>query len=268
MRLSTAPRVHHHGSAPERRADHGGRLLSVIIPAWNEASLLPGTLASLHQAVREAGLAAEVIVVDNASTDGTAGIAACHGVRLVHEPVRGIARARNAGARAARGDVLVFLDADTRVTARHLLAVRNAVDAGWAGGGAPLALSDCRYRMVGAGVVLWNILARCFGLAAGCFVFTPRELHNAVGGFDERLYAGEEIGYSRRLARIARRERRRFGIIDAPPVESSGRKTHWFSPWQHVLVLLIFLLFPLAARFRRLTWFWYRRPGGAADRSA
>ncbi|MCP1673528.1 glycosyltransferase involved in cell wall biosynthesis [Natronocella acetinitrilica] len=234
--------------------------LSVIIPAWNESALLPGTLAALHEAVAASGVAAEIIVVDNDSDDDTARVAKDAGARVVHEPRRGIACARNAGAARAGARILLFLDADTQVDATHLGAVMRAVDGGWGGGGAPLELTDMRYPVYRPGVTVWNWLARRLNLAAGCFLFVRRDLHEAMGGFDERIYAGEEINYSRRLARLARREGLRFGILSTPPVRSSGRKTHWFAPWQHVLVLLTFVLFPVAGRFRRLSWFWYRRP--------
>jgi len=73
---------------------------SIIIPAYNEEALLPRTLRSLRRAMeRLPEYEGEVIVTDNASTDRTAGVAAAHRARVVHEPHRQIARARNAGAR-------------------------------------------------------------------------------------------------------------------------------------------------------------------------
>lgn len=89
---------------------------SIIVPAYNEEDCLPGTLAYLGRAM--AGVpdaAGEVVVVDNASTDRTAAIASRWGARVVFEPHRQIARARNAGAAAARGGRLIFVDADTHV---------------------------------------------------------------------------------------------------------------------------------------------------------
>src|SRR5436190_5494105 len=88
--------------------------LSVIIPAYNEETYLAATL----EAAREA-LAAidefELIVVDNDSTDGTRAIAGSFKANIVSEHEHNISAVRNAGARHASGEVLVFIDADTHV---------------------------------------------------------------------------------------------------------------------------------------------------------
>lgn len=234
--------------------------LSVIIPAWNEAAFLPGTLDALERALSEADMSAEVIVVDNASTDDTATVAESRGVRVVTELERKIARARNAGAEVACGHWLLFLDADTQVTREHLLAVKREWSGNLAGAGAPITLDAPLSRFYTTGMRAWNALSRRFRVAAGCFVVARADLHHAIGGFDERLYAGDEIWYSRALGREGRRRGLEFRILEVPPVISSARKVHWHAPWQHLLVLLTFLLFPWAGRFRRLSWFWYRRP--------
>ncbi|MCX7827224.1 MAG: glycosyltransferase, partial [Verrucomicrobiae bacterium] len=95
--------------------------ISVIIPAYNEERYLPTTLASLRQAAdcyrRERGAEIEIIVADNNSSDRTADVARqCGADAVVREPINQISRARNAGARAARGEWLAFCDADNRVT--------------------------------------------------------------------------------------------------------------------------------------------------------
>jgi glycosyltransferase involved in cell wall biosynthesis len=84
---------------------------SVVVPALDEARDLPGALESLL--AQDVPDEVEIIVVDNGSTDATAAVAASYGVRLVHEPVRGVCNARQAGVRAARGEVVVSTDADT-----------------------------------------------------------------------------------------------------------------------------------------------------------
>ena len=96
--------------------------LSLIIPAYNEESLIAGTLAGLHRALEELDERYEVIVVDDDSSDGTAALAATLGARVIHVNKRHIAATRNAGAVAAEGDCFFFVDADTRVTAAVIAA--------------------------------------------------------------------------------------------------------------------------------------------------
>src|SRR5262245_54297804 len=88
--------------------------LSVIIPAYNEEKYLSGTLEAATVALLSMP-DAEVIVVDNQSTDSTREIAESFGATIVDEAVHNIARVRNTGSVAATGEVLVFLDADTTV---------------------------------------------------------------------------------------------------------------------------------------------------------
>jgi len=83
--------------------------ISVIIPAYNAAATLGRCLAALSEQSRPP---AEIIVVDDGSSDDTAELAQRHGVRLVRQANAGPAAARNAGARAARGELLLFTDAD------------------------------------------------------------------------------------------------------------------------------------------------------------
>jgi len=86
--------------------------LSVVIPAHNEEQYLPACLQALRQQTYPFE-GYEIIVVDNASLDGTANLARKFGARVIHEPVKGIARARQRGFEEARGDVIVSTDADT-----------------------------------------------------------------------------------------------------------------------------------------------------------
>jgi len=238
------------------------KYLTVVVPAYNEVAELPATLDGLHRALRTAaGDDWEIVVVDNASADGTASAARERGARVVSEPHRQISRARNTGARHAAADYLLFVDADTWPDARLLSRMLARLDAGVCGGGALVSMNGLDRPLYRRGLRLWNALSMRLSLAAGCFLFARRDAFEAVGGFDQRYYAGDEVLLSRKLGRWGRKRGRAFEIIDDPPVRSSPRKAQWFSPAQHLATMAMVLLCPPVMRSRRLMWFWYRRPG-------
>lgn len=109
--------------------------LSFVIPAYNEARLLGSTLRAIDAAARALRLTFELIVVDDASVDRTAEVARAHGARVIPVSFRQIAATRNAGARAAAGDWLVFVDADTIISEAVLREAVAALSAGAVGGG-------------------------------------------------------------------------------------------------------------------------------------
>jgi len=234
---------------------------SIIIPAYNEEHLLPATLGSLHKAMDSVPLQGEVIVVDNNSTDNTTKIAKAHGARVVFEPFRQIAKARNRGAGIATGSFLFFLDADTILSPQLLQRALNLLESGNHCGGGSLMIFDSKLPfLANILVTLWNTLSRRANLAAGSFIFCLARGFEDIGGFDEQTFAAEEISFSRRLKNWGRANNLRFTIIPDFPVITSGRKFHWYSSLQVSLLLLLFILFPPALKSRSLCSFWYTRP--------
>jgi glycosyltransferase involved in cell wall biosynthesis len=87
--------------------------VSIVIPAFNEVENIHKVIANIpHDELSQAGCEVEVIVVDNASTDGTGEVAAAHGATVVVQPMRGYGNAYHAGFAAARGRVIATGDAD------------------------------------------------------------------------------------------------------------------------------------------------------------
>ena len=232
---------------------------TLVIPAWNEAAFLGATLDAARDAMdavrpRHAGT---LVVVDNNSTDATAEIARAGGATVVFEPVNRIASARNAGARAATGDALVFVDADTRVNPTLLGAALDRLAAGRVvGGGSTIAPDRPISRNARRGLEFWNTIGRTLKLAAGCFVYARRDAFEAIGGFDERVYAGEEIYLSRALKRHGRARGMRFEVLDVAPIETSVRKLDWYGPGELARQAATVFV-PGALRSKRLTRTWY-----------
>ena len=243
--------------SPWRKPAH---VISFIVPAYNEEQLLGRTLEALTRSARAVGEPFELIVVDDDSTDRTAELARAGGARVVEVKAHRIAAVRNAGAREARGEILIFVDADTLVPEATLRAALRALRGGAAGGGAWVRIEGPVPRAVRLAA---RLFARVwFGLcrwAAGCFIFVRRDAFEAVGGFDERYYVGEELYFSRAIKRLGHFAMLREAVV------SSGRKARLYAP-RHVLRTALALLFrgPRMWRDRDGLDMWYdgRREGG------
>lgn len=198
-------------------------MVSLIIPAHNEELLLGRTLRAVHAAARTLDDAYEIIVVDDASSDRTAEIAAAQGARVVQVQHRQIAATRNAGARVARGAMFVFVDADTEVNATAVHAAVRAMQQGVVGGGCAFRF-DGTVPLYGKAIqVIGRLVYRLAGLASGSFLFCTRAAFEAVGGFDESLYAAEEAAMSTALKRHGR------FVVLRETVTTSGRKLRAYS---------------------------------------
>src|SRR5256886_5765535 len=111
-------------------------MISFIVPAYNEETELPSTLGAIRAATSGLSQPVEIIVVDDASTDATPEIAEQAGARVVSIHRRQIGAARNAGARAAQGEYLFFVDADTRINKTHVTEAIALLEVGYTGGSA------------------------------------------------------------------------------------------------------------------------------------
>ena len=233
--------------------------ISLIIPCYNEAALLPRLLATVETARRAFGgdpSEIEVIVSDNASTDGTAVIATAAGCRVAFTATRCIAAARNAGAAAARGSVLAFIDADSQVHPETFNFIAGC-----------MARPDLVGGATGATMERWSLgIATChamllqIALTTGIdigVVFCRRADFDAVGGYDETLKFAEDVKLlldlrrvgKARGARLVRRQRSAAAI-------ASTRKFDQFGEWHF-----------LAMMFKSPWYFLNRRAGDAfADR--
>ncbi len=241
---------------------------SIIIPAYNEEQFLPHTLQAMRQAM--AGISnwsGEIIVVDNASGDATAAIAAEFECRVVYEPVRQISRARNRGAEVARGAILIFVDADTLVSMDLLAQVKEEyLRGGVCGGGALIGTSDEIPLTVRLAIDFWNTLSRFQRWAAGSFIFCFAEAWRDTGGFSDMLFAAEEVFFSRKLKSWGRKRNLKMEILKLK-VDTSMRKIEWYSMRQLLWMTLRIFFCPWLLRSRRSCGLWYERPNrNAADK--
>lgn len=215
--------------------------LSVVIPAFNESRYIEPCIASMQAALaanRERLAATQIVVCDNNSSDDTAEIARRCGAMVVFEPHNQIARARNTGAAHASGDWLLFVDADCLVQAETIADLLDHIESGrFVGGGCAVRLDEAPWiaRLAAATVVL---LFRVLGYAAGSFVFCRADAFRAVGGFDERVYAGEEVFLSRALKAWGRPRGLRFTMLTRAPITTSARKLRTHGLWSFLKLAL------------------------------
>ncbi len=179
-------------------------LVSVVVPAYNAAGSIGETLNALRgQAYRQPF---EIIVVDNASTDDTAAVAASYGATVLRERKRGPSAARNCGLRAARGEIVAHLDADTLPSRRWLRDITEP-------------FSDPDVRLVAGNTLCYPpktaaeryvqasklydteraIKREEFPFAPSLNLAVRRSAALAVGGWDEDMPTGEDVDFSHRI---------------------------------------------------------------------
>jgi rSAM/selenodomain-associated transferase 2 len=201
--------------------------LSIIVPALNEAEGIAGALSALEP-IRARG--AEVIAVDGGSEDGTADLARPLCDRVLIAP-RGRAAQMNAGAAVARGGVLLFLHADTRLPldADRLVLSGLAHEAcEW---GRFDVLIAGRHPLLPLAARLMNLRSRLTGIATGDqALFVDRQAFVAVGGFPN-IHLMEDIALSRRLKRRGR------PLCLSAPVVTSGRRWETHGVFYTILLM-------------------------------
>jgi glycosyltransferase involved in cell wall biosynthesis len=194
-------------------------MVSVIIPALNEAKWLPGLLTDIS---RQTWLQREVVVADARSTDRTRAIARSFGAAVADGGFPGAGR--NAGARIARGQYFLFLDADVRVDGDFIERAVGEYEA------RRLGFAICRYRRdrksisVALSYFGYNLLIHAcqyfWPSVAGCaMLLTTRSLFERLGGFDERLRLAEDYDFFRKASSVAR-----FRVLDDVKVTVSSRR--------------------------------------------
>lgn len=188
--------------------------VSVIIPAWNEAAGIGAAITSVHCLF----IAHEVIVVDAGSGDATARLAESAGARVLEGPRRQRAAQMNLGAAQARGDVLLFLHADTRLRPGSLLAIREALRDPRVIGGAFARRYDSPSRVLAAMCRMADWRNRFLGWHLGDqAMFVRSHVFQRCGPFAE-VDRFEDLDLSRRLSRCGRL------VTLLPPVLSAARR--------------------------------------------
>lgn len=235
--------------------------ISVIVPAYNEERYLGETLKSIQRAkeflLKKNAVPIEIIVVDNGCTDSTSDIALSFGASVVKEAKHNVARVRNAGASFAKGNILVFIDADTIVPDELLWRINEVMASPACFGGAV----DTDYRaakpVVKIYLQLWRILGKRAGMAQGATQFCRREAFVPLSGYDESIYMGEDIDFYWRMKQFAKRQNAHICFIEDIRVVPSTRRFDQWPFWRTLICTNPFYV--LAFRRKEKAWRgWYR----------
>jgi glycosyltransferase involved in cell wall biosynthesis len=236
--------------------------LSVIVPAFNEATAIAATLEALQRSINRYELAThaavELIVVDNNSTDTTAAIAGGMGALVVSEPTPGVANARNAGFRTSRGTRLLFIDADTLVPLQLIERVVACLAPDVVGGAVAPDYQAAK-RVIRVYNRMWALVARTFHMSQGVAQFAQRSAFEAVRGYDPTLYMSEDADFYWKLQRYARARHLRTVYLSDIHVLPSCRRMDQWPAWKTILhtnpvITRLFL------RSRRFWGGWYTNP--------
>ncbi|MDR0788379.1 MAG: TIGR04283 family arsenosugar biosynthesis glycosyltransferase [Gemmatimonadota bacterium] len=200
--------------------------LSIIIPAFCEAVGIEATLAALAL-YRARGV--EVIVVDGGSHDGTAQLAEPYATAVLAGP-RGRARQMNTGAIRARGDVLLFLHADTQLPPDADQQILSSIRAGALWGRFDVRITGAP-RMLRVVAALMNRRSRLTGIATGDqAIFVRCDTFHRIGGFPDQPLM-EDIELSLRLRRLSRPDCLRTRVT------TSGRRWESRGVWKTILLM-------------------------------
>jgi glycosyltransferase involved in cell wall biosynthesis len=226
-------------------------LISLVIPAYNEASYLSRMLASVavaRERFNGGAEAIEVIVADNRSTDSTAEIALEAGCRVVTAQVRCIAAVRNAGAAAAQGTILAFVDADSQIHSDTFNTIAGLLERPDIIGGAT-GVNPERWSVgIALTYALFVPVVWATGIDTG-LVFCRRADFEKIGGYDEKMRFAEDVKFHAELWRLGRRRGARLVRASSAKAIYSTRKFDQFGDWHYFPIFFkapFYLLVPRA----------------------
>jgi glycosyltransferase involved in cell wall biosynthesis len=193
-------------------------MLSIIIPTLNEEKYLPLLLESLSKQTYQNF---EIIVADNHSIDGTPSIASRAEAKLVRGGLP--ARGRNNGARVAKNEWLLFLDADVILPPDFLEKAMSELEKSNFSVAtclvSPLSDKQIDKFLLGATNLYTQAVKNIFPHAPGFCIFCKKETHQLVGGFNEEIKLGEDIDYVFRSSKVGN-----FGLLNDIRVPVSVRR--------------------------------------------
>ncbi len=210
---------------------------SIIIPAHNEEQYIGACLEAIRHAKAEVSDShVEVIVVANRCTDKTAEIAKSFGAKVIDNQDKCISMIRNAGVRAAEGDIIVTIDADSCMTKGSLKEIAEMLESGkYVGGGTRSKFDRISIGMLFSGayvaVNLFPIMVKNKAALSGGMFWCYKTDFEKIGGFDETLISLEDMDFAARLNKLGVSRGQKFGTLKRSCIITSSRKFDEFGDW-------------------------------------
>jgi glycosyltransferase involved in cell wall biosynthesis len=203
---------------------------SILIPARNEEGLLPLCLGAISTAAEPFPDQVEIVVAINRCTDRTEEIALNHGAKVVHDDSRNLARIRNTAARAATGDIIVTIDADSRMSRTMLVEIDRLLRTGKYVGGGVMVLPERWSLGIVATAIMLSAVMLWHRVSGGLF-WCLREEFEAIGGFNESWVSVEDLDFAKRLKAYGKSKGKRFKTITKAHIITSCRKFDTLGDW-------------------------------------
>lgn len=212
------------------------KTITVVIPAHNEEKYVARCIKSVKKAADYYGGKVEIIVVCNRCTDGTEELALKHGAKVITNEDRCIAKVRNVGIFAAKGDIIVTIDCDNRMTKGTLKEAAFLIGTGkYIGGGAPI-----RFERYSVPLYLNDLLCRISfgitGLYSGIF-WAERSTFEAIGGFAEKK-AMEDVATAKALRAYGKSYGKKYTVLRRNVLINSTRKYDDMGDWLYLKLMV------------------------------
>ena len=211
-------------------------MISVVIPAHNEEKYIGKCLSAVKSAAKYVSDSVEMIVVANRCTDKTVTIAKHFGARVLNNEDKCIAAIRNTGVKAAQGEIVVTIDADSLMTKYSLAEIKEKLGSGiYVGGG-----TNPRFDRMSLGIAastlyvavnLIPVMLRNGGYLSGAMFWFRKSDFDAIGGFDESLVSLEDMDFAKRLKAYGKLSGKKYGTLKKSYILTSARKFDEFGDW-------------------------------------
>lgn len=210
--------------------------VSVIIPAHNEERYIKRCIRSVRQAANKYQGETEIIVVCNRCTDRTDIIARKYGARVFYNEDRCIAKVRNTGIRMAKGEIIITIDSDNRMTTGTIREIVSMINSGvYIGGGAPMRFERYSFPLA-LNDLMCRVSFRLTGLYCGIF-WAEKKTFESIGGFVEQK-AMEDVATARKLKKYGKKHGKKYGCLKHNYLINSTRKFDALGDWLYFKLMI------------------------------